>query len=74
MFVHSCATRNLEGYEPRAMIYFRVTSSARPEGAERVWSDALLDPWLEWSGLHPKLEAIGKREPAASSAAPSAKL
>jgi hypothetical protein len=39
-----------------------------------VWSEALLDPWLEWSGLHPKLEAIGKREPAASSAAPSAKL
>ena len=57
------------------MIYFRVTSSARPEGAERVWCDALLDPWLEWSGLPPTLEAIGKREPsAASSAAPSSKL
>jgi hypothetical protein len=34
------ATRNLAGHEPRAMVYFRVASSARPEGkVHRVGPD-----------------------------------
>ena len=71
-----CATRNLEGYEPRAMIYFRVTSSARPAGEEKVSVPALLDPWIEWKGLHPQLEALGLRQgtDAVSTTASAAKL
>jgi hypothetical protein len=64
-----CATRNLEGYEPRAMIYFRVTSSVRAAGEEMVCVPALLDPWIEWKGLHPQLETLGLRKNAATPAA-----
>ena len=71
-----CATRNLKGYEPRAMIYFRVTSSVRAAGEEKVSVSALLDPWIEWKGLHPQLEALGLRQEAAgaSTTASAAKL
>ena len=69
-----CATRNLEGYEPRAMIYFRVTSSARAAGEEKVCISALLDPWVEWKGLHRQLETLGLRQHATATAQSTPKL
>ena len=51
------ATR-CEASEPRIMVYFRLTSSDRPENSNHNFIDALCDCWLEWKGIRSKVEEI----------------
>ena len=48
----------VEGPDPRYMAYFRLTSTARPEGNESIYPDALCDNWLEWKGMHETVSKI----------------
>ncbi len=42
--------------DPRMMIYFRVTSSARSEKHLEVYPESLTDNWREWPGILAKLK------------------
>ena len=48
--VPHCATR-VNRSEPRLMVYFRVTPTARPESNRAIDPDALCDIWREWPGM-----------------------
>ncbi len=43
--------------DPRMMVYFRITSTLRPEANRRVYPAAMTDIWLEWPGLEPLISA-----------------
>jgi hypothetical protein len=45
------ATLVTRGSEPRLMVYFRCTSSRRPEQNRRIYPEALCDNLLEWRGV-----------------------
>ena len=51
------ATR-CEASDPRAMVYFRLTNSCRPDRFKSNFAAGLCDNWLEWKGIRNEASEI----------------